>query len=169
MLSPVRLFVTSWTVAHQASLSLEFSRQESWSGLPFPPPGDLPNLEIQLTSLFTSSAVTGKFFTTSTTSEAIYTCICICECICIYISWTKSSFGFFCSTYTQLLRHVWLCNPMDCSPPGSPVHGIFQARILEWVAISSSRGSSQPRDWTHVSCIGRWILYHSATWEALLF
>ena len=43
-----------------------------------------------------------------------------------------------------------LCNPMDCSPPGSSVHGIFQARILEWVAISSSRGSSQSRGWTHL-------------------
>ena len=54
-----------------------------------------------------------------------------------------------------------LCDPMDCSLPGS-VHGIFQTRILEWVAISSSRGSSWPRGWTHiscVSCIGRWILY----------
>jgi len=44
-----------------------------------------------------------------------------------------------------------LCNYMDCSPPGSSVHGIFQARILEWVAISFSRRSSQPRDWTPVS------------------
>ena len=41
-----------------------------------------------------------------------------------------------------------LCNPVDCSPPGSSVHGILQARILEWVAISFSRGSSQPRDRT---------------------
>ena len=46
-----------------------------------------------------------------------------------------------------------LCDTMDCSPPGSSVHGILQARILEWVAISFSRGSSQPRDWTQVSCI----------------
>ena len=46
-----------------------------------------------------------------------------------------------------------LCNPMDCSPPGSSVYGIFQARVLEWVAISFSRGSSQPRDWTWVSYI----------------
>ena len=45
-----------------------------------------------------------------------------------------------------------LCNPMDCSLPGSSFHGIFQARILEWVAISFSR-SSQPRDWTWISCI----------------
>ena len=55
-----------------------------------------------------------------------------------------------------------LCKPVDCSPPGSSDHGIFQARILEWVAISSSRGSSWPREWTRfpcVSCIGRWIYW----------
>ena len=46
-----------------------------------------------------------------------------------------------------------LCDPMDCSPPGSFVHQISQARILEWVAISSSRGSSRPRDWTCISCM----------------
>ena len=46
-----------------------------------------------------------------------------------------------------------LSNPMDCSPPGSHIHGIFQARILEWVAIPFSRGSSQSRDWAWVSCI----------------
>ena len=46
-----------------------------------------------------------------------------------------------------------LCDPMDCSPPGSWVHWIFQARILEWVAISFSRRSSQPSDWTRVSPI----------------
>ena len=56
-----------------------------------------------------------------------------------------------------------------CDPPGSSVHGILQVRILEWVAISSSKGSSQPRSRTQVSCvsyIGKWILYHCATWEA---
>ena len=51
-----------------------------------------------------------------------------------------------------------LCNPMNCSLPGTSVHGILQARILEWVAISFSRGSSQPRARTQVSCIvGRWF------------
>ena len=55
---------------------------------------------------------------------------------------------------------------MDCSLSGSSVHGILPAIILDWVAVSFSRGSSQPRDWTQVSCIGRWILYHWATWEA---
>ena len=56
-----------------------------------------------------------------------------------------------------------LCDPMDCSPPGSSVQEILQARILEWVAMPSSRGSSQPRDENHVSCVscfGRWFLYH---------
>ena len=62
-----------------------------------------------------------------------------------------------------------LCNPMDCSLPGSSLHGIFQARILEWVAISSSRGSSLSKDRTRVSCIsciGRWVLYYCGNWEA---
>ena len=56
-----------------------------------------------------------------------------------------------------------LCNPMNCSPPDSSVHVILQARILEWVAMSSSRGSSQLRDRTCVSCascIGKQVLYH---------
>ena len=53
-----------------------------------------------------------------------------------------------------------LCDSMDSDPPGSSVHWISQARILEWVAMPLSRGSSQPRGWTWVSCIGRWILYH---------
>ena len=63
-----------------------------------------------------------------------------------------------------------LCSPMDSSPPLSSVHGISQAIILEWVAISYSRGSSQPRDQTHVSCfscIGKQILYHCPNWKAL--
>ena len=59
---------------------------------------------------------------------------------------------------------------MDCRPSGSSVHGIFQARILMWVANSYPRGSSRLRDQTGVSCIScisRWILYHSVIWEAL--
>ena len=55
-----------------------------------------------------------------------------------------------------------LCNPMDCSPPGSSVHGISQASSLEWFAISFFRASSTPRNWTCISCIDRQILYHWA-------
>ena len=53
---------------------------------------------------------------------------------------------------------------MDCSSPGSSVHEILQARIMEWVAISYYRGSSQPRDQTLVSYIGRWVLYQLSHW-----
>ena len=60
-----------------------------------------------------------------------------------------------------------LCNVMDYSLQVSSVHGILQARTLEWVAISFSRVSSWPKDWTLISYIGRQILYHWATWEAL--
>ena len=58
---------------------------------------------------------------------------------------------YMCLLVAQL--YLTLCDPTDCSPPGSSVHGILQARILEWIAFSFSRGSSQPRDWTWVSCV----------------
>ena len=75
----------------------------------------------------------------------------------------------------------YTCCVLTCSvvygslrPPWTTAHQaplfmwILQARILEWIAISFSRGSSWPRNWAHVSWIGRWILYHCATWEAYL-
>ena len=58
-----------------------------------------------------------------------------------------SQYSYTCSVAQLSLT---LCSPMDCSPSGFSVHGILQARILEWGAISSSRGSSQSRDWTHI-------------------
>ena len=73
-----------------------------------------------------------------------------CMCVCV-----------------QSLNCVWPCNPMDCSPADPSVHRILSAQILEWVAISSSRGSSWPRDRTHISCIDRQILYYCTSWEAL--
>ena len=68
-------------------------------------------------------------------------------------------FLFCLCVCAQSLSHVQLCNPIDCSLPGSSVHGIFPARILEWVAISFSRESFWPRDQTHISCVGRWIFF----------
>ena len=65
-----RLLVTPWTLAHQVPLSMGFSRQEYWSGLPCPPPGDLPNPGIEPMSL-TSPALAGEFFTTNVTWEAL--------------------------------------------------------------------------------------------------
>ena len=67
--SYVQLFATLWTIAHQISLAMGFSRQVYWSGLPFSIPGDLPNPGIKPTSLM-SPALTGEFFTTSATWEA---------------------------------------------------------------------------------------------------
>ena len=69
-----------------------------------------------------------------------------------------------------MLSHVQLCNPMDCGPSGFFVHGISQARIPEWVAISCSSGAFRLKDQTCVSsasCIGRQILYHCTSWGSL--
>ena len=79
----------------------------------------------------------------------LYTCVCVYE----------SEVARSCPT---------LCHSMDCRSPGSSVHGVFQVRILEWVAISFSRWSSQLRDWTHIFCVGRQILYHWATRKAYI-
>ena len=113
-LSCVQLFVTPWTGVCQAPLSMGFSKQEYWSGLPFPYPGDLPDPGIDPRS--------PTFQAHSLPSEPL------------------GNFSESESEVTQLCPT--LCNPVDCSPPGSSVHGILQARILEWVAISFSRGSS---------------------------
>ena len=67
--SRVQLFVTPWTIAHQAPLSMEFSRQEYWNGLPCPSPGDLPDPGIKPTSL-ASPALAGRYFITTATWEA---------------------------------------------------------------------------------------------------
>ena len=68
--------------------------------------------------------------------------------------------------YCLVAKSCLFCDPTDCSPPGSSVRGISQASILKCITISFSSGCSLPRDQTSVFCIGRWILYHWATWEA---
>ena len=92
-------------------------------------------------------------------SNAVCSCsqIAICVCVCVCVS---------------VLNHfscVSLCNPMDCSPPGSSVHGTLQARILEWPAVPSSRESSQPgvkpMSLTSLALAGGFFT-SSATWEA---
>ena len=125
--------VILWLVACQVPLPMGFSRQEYWSGLPCPPPGGLPDPGIKPASLM-SPALEGGFFTTSTIWEAHIW----------YESESESEAAQSCPTP---------CDPIDCSLPGSSVHGIFQAIVLEWIAISFSRGSSRPRDRTWVSHI----------------
>ena len=86
-----------------------------------------------------------------------------------------STFSWYYCCYLVAKSYLTLLWSMDCSLPGSSVHGISQARILEWVAISFSRGSSWPRDWTCISCItggflllSHWISYHlrNTVWES---
>ena len=84
----------------------------------------------------------------------------------LFYLWLMFSFpGIICSLCVCSVAQscLTLCDPVDCSPPGSSVHGILQARTLEWGAISSSRGSSRPRESilvSCVSCIGRQTLCH---------
>ena len=86
-----------------------------------------------------------------------------------------SESGYKLSAYVhpKLLQScLTLCDPRDCSPPGSPVHGILQPGILEWLAMPSYRGSSWHRDRTcvsPVSCTGRRVHHTTATWEACLY
>ena len=80
-------------------------------------------------------------------------------------TWASTRIICVC-VYAESQSCPTLCNSMDYSPPGSSFHGISQARIQEWVAVSFSRGSSQPRDGTCISCIGRQVGYTWATWEA---
>ena len=85
-------------------------------------------------------------FALQQSNSVLRVCVCVCTRACIRVQSLQS-----CPI---------LCHPMDHSPPCCSVHGILQARILEWVARPSSRGSSWPRDWTCVSCIGRQVLHH---------
>ena len=80
---------------------------------------------------------------------------------CLHLSW-----HLVCVSVAQLC--LTLCESMACSLPDSSVHGVLQARILEWVAISSSRGSSLPRDWSQVSCTAGRFFTVWATSEAQL-
>ena len=193
LLSPVRLFATPWTVACQAPLFMEFSRQEYGNGLPFPSPVGSSQTRV--------SCIAGRFFTIWAT---IISHLLINRLIAIHVApwiyytldynsvllyfvaqnsrkivlvffqkfwyfFPKTNHYFF-KYFFSLFFHwrnnmliesesevtqscLTLFDPMDCSLPGSSVHGIFQARVLEWVVIFFSKESSWPKDWTWVSCI----------------
>ena len=99
-------FSTPWTAVHQALLSMGFPRQENWSGLSFPPPGNRPHPETEPASpVFPASAAAAA-------AKLLQSC-------------------------------PTLCNPIDGSPPGSPVPGILQARTLEWLPFSSPMHESE--------------------------
>ena len=111
----VQLFATLWTVARRAPLSMGFSRQKSWSGFPCPPPGDLPHQGIKPMS----PGLQADLLPLNHLGNLLV----------LYAAAVAAKSRQSCPT---------LCDPIDGSPPGSPVPGILQARTLEWVAISFS-------------------------------
>ena len=119
--SCVQFFVTLWTVAHQAFLSMGFSQQEYWIGFPFPPPGDLPDPGIE---------------PMSPTSPALQV-----DSLPL-IHWGSPNIIYACVHAKSLQLCLTFYDPVDCSPPGFYVSGILQVRILAWVALPSSRKSS---------------------------
>ena len=134
--SHVRLCATLQTAAHQAPLSLGFSRQEYWSGLPFPSPIMQQSLKKKLQEHIVHNQ-SRKF-----QKNFFYLPFQIPK-------WQKQGNGGHLTALPRpQRRHICyakslqscptLCNPIDSSPPGSPVPGILQARTLEWVAISFS-------------------------------
>ena len=139
--SAVSSSATPWTIALQAPPSMGFSRQDCWSGCNFLLQGIFPTQGLNLSLLWQVDSLPLSHMGNP------------------YLMWKWSEVAQSCLT---------LSDSMDCSPPGSLVHGIFQAWILEWVAISYCRRSSRPRDWICVSCVSyiSRILYCWATREA---
>ena len=102
---------------------------------------------LEWVAIFCISCIAGGFFTAWVIGRNLQEIILSMLCYCVQL--------------LQLYPNIY--GPIDCIPPGSSVHGIFQARMLDGVVFSFSRGSFQPRDWTrvsHIFCFGRWILYH---------
>ena len=83
---------------------------------------------------------------------AVHACMCVYVCVCVHVCTCVCVLLLSC---VQLFK-----TPPTVTPSGSSVHRTFWARILEWAAMSSSRGSPWPRDWNIISCFGRWIPYH---------
>ena len=170
--SHVQLRTTPWTAAHQVPPSLGFSRQEHWSGLPFLLQFMKVKRESEVSQLCLTprdpvdcsppgSSIHGDFPGKSTGVG----CHCLLQpseqVLHKYLSllngWIDGC------AYVPVQSCLTLCDPSDCNLPGSSVHGVLQARILVWVAMPSSRGSSWPRDLTHIlyiPCIGSPVLYH---------
>ena len=142
---PVWVFATLWMVDCQASLSMKFSRQEYWSSLPFPPPGNLADpgigtpsplsLLLQADSLPAEPSGFSKFFWSLFEQKCFKTTGLVSLEKHTRLILTVEPFP---ATAKSLQSCLTLCDPIDSSPPGFPIPGILQARTLEWVAISFS-------------------------------
>ena len=141
-------FAMPWTVAHQTLWPMVLPSLEYCSGLLFPSPGSLPNPGIEPAVEPTSPTLAGGFFIAEPTGK-----------------------NDGCVRAKLLQFYLILCDPMDGILPGAAVHGIFQARILKWIAVPSARGSSQPRDQTHIfmsPALADSFFITSTTWEAII-
>ena len=159
--------VTPWTVPWLAPLPMEFSRQEYWSGLLFPSPGDLEGSQGSILHLLHcrqilyhlshqgSSLFTAAFLAAAAAAKSLQLCPTLCDPIdgsppgspipgilqARTLEWVAISFSnaWKWKVKVKSLSRVWLLSdPMDCSPPGSSIHGIFQPTVLEWGAIAFS-------------------------------
>ena len=136
LLSRVRLFATLWTVARQAPLFMGFPGKNTGVGC-----------HVLLQGLFSIQGLNQRLLhflhwqadslQPSHLGIPVEPCVCVCVCVCVWVAQS-------CPT---------LCHPTNSSSPGSNIHEILQARILEWVAMPFFWGSSWPRDWSYVSCI----------------
>ena len=156
-LSRVRLLATQWTAAYQAPRSMGFARQDYWSGVPVPSPSDVTYVcafwwmsQWKMKVAVQIPLLNNHYYTPEI---SIFRCVCVLGCVlgcvCVLLLLCVCVCAPSCLT---------LCDPIDCSLPGPSA----QARILEWVAIFYSRGSFQPRDQTHISCVScfdKQILY----------
>ena len=168
---------TPWTVAYQAPLSVGILQAWilEWVAIPSSRGSFQPRDRTQV------SHIAGRFFTIWATREAQrmslgiqlimktlnllqYSSLLPCLPLafstqkCIHANW-----DVVCMHAKSLQLCLTLCDPMDCSPPGSSVRGILQVRILQWVGMPFSRGSSWLRDQIHLSCLsctGKRVLYH---------
>ena len=129
-------FANPWTAAYQAPHSMGFSREEYWSGLPFPSPGILPNLEIEPTS----PSLAGGFLTTEP-PEKPHKRGCAVLCLVVQLC-------------------LILCDPMDCSLPGSSIHGNSPGKNtgMGCHALFQRTFPTQGSNPSLPHC--RWILYH---------
>ena len=180
LLSCVQLFLTPWTVTRHAPLSMEFSSKNI--GVDCHSPRDLPHpgTELMSPALQADSLLSeGKQVTFPCLSSDSHLWKRVAAIVLDKLSVFKfKTFGyiepscFYHVVVAVVFRH-WVISDSFVTPwtvaHQAPLSmRIFQARILQWVAITFSRGSSWPRNWTCTSCFGRRILYHWATREAVL-
>ena len=148
------LFVASWNLQAASTLKL-LSGSFLCLQIPAPPMSALLQVCSVLIYLM-KPTLTTVFITAMPCSSAFLICLplpSILLSIYIYLWIDVYIHNSFCCCCSGGKSCPTLCNPVDCSPPGSSVYGISQARILEWVAMPFSRGFSWPRDQTRVSCL----------------